>query len=179
MADESFARLVAELMEKESIADAGGEQDRRLGAYMRDASRALPQSGAASPHLADRHGRFAKAAAAVARAQARARLARGAPIERLALGVAAWMRYVTGVDERGRPIDVRDPLSARLQGDRRPGRSRGGPPRPGAHGRARNLWRRLPADPRFAMPVTAALDSLIRLGSRGAVAHCLHLAHGD
>ena len=45
----------------------------------------------------------------------RARLARGAPIERLALGVAGWMRYVTGVDERGRPIDVRDPLSARLK----------------------------------------------------------------
>ena len=41
----------------------------------------------------------------------RDRLANGAPIDRLALGVAAWMRYVGGTDERGKPIDVRDPLS--------------------------------------------------------------------
>jgi fructuronate reductase len=40
----------------------------------------------------------------------RLRLAQGLPIERLALVVAAWMVYVGGVDEQGRPIDVRDPL---------------------------------------------------------------------
>jgi fructuronate reductase len=45
----------------------------------------------------------------------RDRLASGRPIARLALGVAAWMRYVTGVDERGGRIDVRDPLSAKLR----------------------------------------------------------------
>jgi fructuronate reductase len=45
----------------------------------------------------------------------RDRLARGLPVRRAALGVAAWMRYVTGVDERGNKIDVRDPLAARLQ----------------------------------------------------------------
>ncbi len=45
----------------------------------------------------------------------RDRIARGQPIERLSLGVAAWMRYVTGVDEAGQPIDVRDPLSERLR----------------------------------------------------------------
>ncbi len=33
----------------------------------------------------------------------------------LCLAVAAWMRYVGGVDEAGNPIDVRDPLSERLQ----------------------------------------------------------------
>jgi fructuronate reductase len=42
----------------------------------------------------------------------RERLAAGAPIAHLALGVAAWMRYVSGTDERGQPIDVRDPLAA-------------------------------------------------------------------
>jgi fructuronate reductase len=31
-----------------------------------------------------------------------------------ALGVAAWMRYVRGVDERGRAIDVRDPMASEL-----------------------------------------------------------------
>ena len=40
---------------------------------------------------------------------------RGAPIPRLALGVAAWMRYVAGIDEQGRPIDVRDPFAERLR----------------------------------------------------------------
>lgn len=44
----------------------------------------------------------------------RDRLAAGRPFERLALGVAAWMRYATGLDERGRPIDVRDPLAGDL-----------------------------------------------------------------
>jgi fructuronate reductase len=44
----------------------------------------------------------------------RDRLAAGAGIERLALGVAAWMRYVTGVDEAGGEIDVRDPHALRM-----------------------------------------------------------------
>ncbi|CAI0835572.1 mannitol dehydrogenase family protein [Serratia grimesii] len=33
----------------------------------------------------------------------------------LALGVAAWMRYVGGVDDAGQPIDIRDPLLVTLQ----------------------------------------------------------------
>ncbi|GAU83075.1 mannitol dehydrogenase family protein [Bosea sp. BIWAKO-01] len=41
----------------------------------------------------------------------RERLKAGAPIDHLALGVAAWMRYVTGTDETGAVIDVRDPLA--------------------------------------------------------------------
>lgn len=45
----------------------------------------------------------------------RDRLAAGASVDRLALGVAAWMAYVRGVDGAGRPIDVRDPMAARLR----------------------------------------------------------------
>ena len=45
----------------------------------------------------------------------RDRIAAGAPFDRLALGVAAWMRYVTGTDEAGAPIDIRDPLADRLR----------------------------------------------------------------
>jgi fructuronate reductase len=33
----------------------------------------------------------------------------------LTLAVAAWMRYVGGVDEKGEPIEVKDPLAARLR----------------------------------------------------------------
>ncbi|MDB5558592.1 MAG: mannitol dehydrogenase [Enterovirga sp.] len=46
---------------------------------------------------------------------ARERIAQGLPIERIALGVAAWMRYATGIDEAGAPIDLRDPLAAELR----------------------------------------------------------------
>jgi len=45
----------------------------------------------------------------------RDRLARGRPVDRLALGVAAWMRYVTGEDERGQPIEVKDPMADQLR----------------------------------------------------------------
>ncbi len=45
----------------------------------------------------------------------RVRLAAGLTVNRLALGVAAWMRYVAGVDERGKAIDVRDPMAALLR----------------------------------------------------------------
>jgi len=45
----------------------------------------------------------------------RDRLAAAQPFPRLALGVAAWMRYVTGIDEAGQPIDVKDPMAVRLR----------------------------------------------------------------
>jgi fructuronate reductase len=41
----------------------------------------------------------------------RKRLEQKAAFDRLALGVAGWMRYATGFDENGKPIDVRDPLA--------------------------------------------------------------------
>lgn len=44
----------------------------------------------------------------------RDRLEKGLSVTRATLGVAAWMRYVSGTDEHGKAIDVRDPLSARL-----------------------------------------------------------------
>jgi fructuronate reductase len=42
-------------------------------------------------------------------------LAAGRPVAGLTLAVAGWLRYVGGTDERGRPIDVRDPLAGRLR----------------------------------------------------------------
>ncbi|MFC3073747.1 mannitol dehydrogenase family protein [Shinella pollutisoli] len=38
----------------------------------------------------------------------------GASFGRLALGVAAWMHYARGTDEKGKAIDVRDPHAARI-----------------------------------------------------------------
>ncbi len=177
MADESFACLVAELMEEEvaPTLDAGKIDD--LAAYMREL---LARFG--NPALRHRTWQIAMDGSQKLPQRllgtVRARVARGAPLERLALGVAAWMRYVTGVDERGRPIDVRDPLSARLKiiADREGlNAARLAPALAGVH---EIFGDDLAADPRFLTTVTAALERLIRLGSRGAVAHCLQFAHG-
>lgn len=32
----------------------------------------------------------------------------------LALAVAAWMRYIGGVDDRGQPIEIKDPMAEKL-----------------------------------------------------------------
>jgi fructuronate reductase len=45
----------------------------------------------------------------------RGRMAKGQSFDCLALAVAGWMRYVTGVDESGQPIDVVDPQADRLR----------------------------------------------------------------
>lgn len=45
----------------------------------------------------------------------RDRLSVEASAERLCFGVAAWMRYVSGTDENGNEIDVRDPMAKQLR----------------------------------------------------------------
>ena len=45
----------------------------------------------------------------------RERLARREPVARLAHVVAAWIRYLEGVDDRGETIEVNDPLKGQLQ----------------------------------------------------------------
>ena len=44
----------------------------------------------------------------------RVHLARQSEWPLLALGVAGWMRYVSGVDDSGAAIDIRDPLSEKI-----------------------------------------------------------------
>lgn len=46
---------------------------------------------------------------------AREQLAGNGHIDILCLGVAAWIRYVSGVDEKGNAIEVSDPLAAELR----------------------------------------------------------------
>ncbi|MEE9648346.1 fructuronate reductase [Enterobacter soli] len=45
----------------------------------------------------------------------RVHLERGSAWPLLALGVAGWIRYVSGVDDSGNAIDVRDPLSDKIR----------------------------------------------------------------
>ena len=44
----------------------------------------------------------------------RDRLARGLPVPRMALGIAAWMHYLRAVDELGQPYPIDDPHAADL-----------------------------------------------------------------
>ncbi len=100
----------------------------------------------------------------------RDRLAAGAPIDRLVMGVAGWMRYATGIDESGKPIDVRDPLSARLRAiadQVGPVADRLSP----ALLDVREIFSpELAADPRFRTAVTDALSRIIAKGAKAAVA---------
>ena len=100
-------------------------------------------------------------------------LKRGAPFDCLALGVAAWMRYVTGIDEKGRAIDVRDPLAARL-------REIADAAGPDAKRLARALLAvseifggDLAADPRFVEAVATKLHLLVTLGAKRSVAESM------
>jgi fructuronate reductase len=106
----------------------------------------------------------------------RDRLKTDAPFPRLALGVAAWMRYVSGFDEQGQPIDVRDPMAARLRNiaDRAgPHADRLGP----ALMEVEEIFGTdLPLDPRFRHAVAAALDRLFLAGAHRSVVE-LNEAH--
>src|SRR5215216_4935625 len=100
----------------------------------------------------------------------RARLAIGAPFPRLAVAVAGWMRYVAGIDERGAPIDVRDPLQERL----RSSVAAAGPiPArlvPALLALPEIFGGDLPADPRFVEAVTMGVERLYAIGAHRAVA---------
>ncbi len=97
-------------------------------------------------------------------------LAVGRSIDRLALGVAAWMRYVAGVDEAGRAIKVADPLAgdfariAAVHRDDPAGLVRG------LLGVRAVFGEDLPASTPFAENVTAWLTLLQREGAARTVA---------
>ena len=94
----------------------------------------------------------------------------GAPFGRLALGVAGWMRYVTGIDEKGQAIDVRDPLAGEL---RALADAAGPSPERLVHafvGVEKIFGRDLAADPRFVTAVTERLARLLADGAKRAVA---------
>jgi len=99
----------------------------------------------------------------------RDRLAVGAPIDRLTLAVAGWMRYVTGRDEKGQAIDVRDPLAARLASIAAEAGLDAARLAPALLAVREVFGSDLPADPRFRDAVTTALTRLIADGARRTV----------
>jgi fructuronate reductase len=100
----------------------------------------------------------------------RERLARDLPLPCLALAIAGWIRYASGVDEQGAAIDVRDPLADRLRAVQADW-----PEAPDARVKAvlgleQIFGADLPADRRFVAAVTAAYQDLWIGGARAAVA---------
>ncbi|MGA0593979.1 mannitol dehydrogenase family protein [Enterovirga sp. CN4-39] len=100
---------------------------------------------------------------------ARERITQGLPIERIALCLAAWMRYVAGTDERGAPIDVRDPLATDLRA--RADAAGHDPDRivDALLGMRQMFGTDLPAEPRFREPVRNWLATLFERGAAETV----------
>lgn len=102
----------------------------------------------------------------------RVHLARKSAWPLLALGVAGWMRYVSGVDEAGKVIDVRDPLSDKIHDlvaasdDER---------RVSALLTLTEIFGQdLPADPLFVQAIDAAYQRLVQRGARQAIIDTLN-----
>ncbi|CAH3799378.1 TPA: fructuronate reductase [Enterobacter hormaechei] len=94
----------------------------------------------------------------------RIHLAKGTDHRHLVLGVAGWMRYVSGLDDKGQKIDIVDPLFARYQAIHQQYHS--------AQERVRALLaiesifgRDLPENSSF---VNAVMETYVRLEQRGA-----------
>lgn len=92
----------------------------------------------------------------------------GRDITGLALVVAAWMRYVGGVDEKGCAIDVRDPLASTLRAASDAGKT--------PAEKVENILAiqgvftgRLTQDPTFCAAITQSYTGLIEIGSRAMV----------
>jgi fructuronate reductase len=100
----------------------------------------------------------------------RDRLGAGAPIDRLSLAVAAWIRYASGRDEQGRAIEVADPLAGRFAAI---GAAAGGDPDALAQGffaLGEVFGADLPREECFTAAVTAWLATLLGRGARMTVA---------
>ena len=90
----------------------------------------------------------------------------------LALGVAAWMRYVSGVDDMGNAIDIRDPLAEKIRAIVETSHDEN---RVAALLTLQEIFGSdLPANPQFVQAVEEAWQSLIREGARQAVLTALN-----
>jgi fructuronate reductase len=95
----------------------------------------------------------------------RDRLKSGGSIACLAMGVAAWMRYVTGIDEKSNPIDVRDPLRDELRRRADAAGLVAGQLAPALLSIEQIFGKDLARHETFVKAVTSALDSLIKHGA--------------
>lgn len=87
----------------------------------------------------------------------------------LALGIAGWMRYVGGVDERGNPIEVCDPLLSVIQAAVK-GSEEGAQRVTALLGIKAIFGEELPQDAVFVEAVMQAYQTLVEKGAKATVA---------
>lgn len=80
------------------------------------------------------------------------------------------MRYVTGTDEKGAPIDVRDPIAAQLRAAADAAGPSPGRLAPALLATEAVFGTDLPQHPYFVRSVTEALERLFRMGAASSVA---------
>ncbi|QLA69899.1 fructuronate reductase [Enterobacter pasteurii] len=103
----------------------------------------------------------------------RVHLARQTPWPLLALGVAGWMRYVSGTDNQGNAIDVRDPLSEKF---RAIAEASSDAERVSALLTLKEIFGDdLPQNPVFVDAIAGAYRRIARLGARQAVIETLKI----
>ncbi|MDE4081848.1 MULTISPECIES: mannitol dehydrogenase family protein [Enterobacter cloacae complex] len=103
----------------------------------------------------------------------RVHLARQTPWPLLALGVAGWMRYVSGTDDQGNAIDVRDPLSEKF---RAIAEASSDAERVNALLTLKEIFGDdLPQNPVFVDEIAGAYRRIARLGARQAVIETLKI----
>lgn len=86
----------------------------------------------------------------------------------LAMGIAGWMRYVSGIDERGDSIDVRDPMLSAIQ--EKVAASTPDQRVTALLGLSAIFGSSLPQNPAFVSAVESAWQTLCQSGARQAVA---------
>ena len=90
----------------------------------------------------------------------------------LALGVAAWMRYVSGTDDAGNDIDIRDPLADKIHNLVN---NSSNDSRVEALLTLREIFGRdLPANPQFVQAIEGAWQTLVQQGARQALLTALN-----
>lgn len=169
MSDPALAQLVSDLMEFESAPTLHMPPGADVAAY-----RASLLARFRNPALKHRTWQIAMDGSQKLPQRllgtARDRLAKGQSIPRIALGVAAWMRYVTGVDEKGAPIDVRDPLADTFKTIAAQANGNPAALAKGLFGIETIFGKDLPANPAFTGPVIAALETLYAKGAKATIA---------
>lgn len=90
----------------------------------------------------------------------------------LALGVAAWMRYVSGTDDAGNTIDIRDPLAEKIHNLVS---NSSNDSRVEALLTLQEIFGRdLPANPQFVQAIEGAWQTLVQQGARQALLTALN-----
>lgn len=99
-------------------------------------------------------------------------LKNGGSYDLLALGVAGWMRYVSGVNEQGETIEIHDPMHVQLA--QRVAETAEGPERVAALLSLKAIFGEdLPAEPVFVAKVNHFSQLLWEKGAKEAVKHLL------